>query len=185
MAEKSIDDVFAEILKDSRAIAVEVVESSAKKAQIDFWFKAKELLKNYYDSYKPKYYKRTHQLEKSIVPILEGKTQKGSDEIKIRVGIKYDSTFLEGLYQSNSRYHETGDGWKVVEDYSPEGFKSNYGVPDAGWILENYLSGIHPWAQDDKDSTNKLMKKFIDKEIDSILIGYIQSSLMDALNKRL
>ena len=185
MAEKSIDDVFAEILKDSRAIAVEVIESSAKNAQIDFLLKARSLVDKYYDNYTPRYYKRTNQLKKSIVPVFEGKTKKGSPEVTIRVGVEYDSTLLEGLYQSNSRWHQSGDTWKPVQDYSEESFRSDYGVPEPGWILDNFLKGYHPWAQNDGESTNKLMKKFVEKEIDDILNGYIQSALMDALQKRL
>ena len=185
MAEKSIDDVFAEILKDSRAIAVEVIESSAKNAQINFLLKARSLVDKYYDNYTPRYYKRTNQLKKSIVPVFEGKTKKGSPEVTIRVGVEYDSTLLEGLYHSSSRFHQSGDTWKPVQDYSEENFRSDYGVPEPGWILDNFLKGYHPWAQNDGESTNKLMKKFVEKEIDDILNGYIQSALMDALQKRL
>ena len=187
MADKSVDAIFAEILKDSRAIAMEVVESSAKKAQTDIMLKAYDYLKRYYNNFgTPRYYKRTYQLRKSIVPVLEGKTKRGSDDITIRVGVEYDSSQLEGLYHSNSKWHQSGDEWRSVSDYSK--FSSDNGVPEPEWILENFLKGEHNWGYGDyidSESTNKLMKKFIEKDIDRNLNQYIQSALMNALSKRL
>lgn len=199
MAEKSVDDVFAEILKDSRAIAIEVVESSAKKAQTDFMLKAYDLLAKYYDNFgTPKKYKRTYQLRKSITPVLEGKTVKGADEITIRVGVEYNSAQLEGLYHSNSPWHQSGDewisrnnsnfNWNKDSDGNPIG---NNGVPQPEWILGNFLKGVHIWGSEpdqqkkDTESTNRLMNKFIRQDIEAVLNQYIQSSLMEALSKRL
>lgn len=190
MAEKSVDDVFAEILKDSRAIAIEVVESSAEKAQTDIMLKAYDYLERYYNNFgTPKQYKRTRQLRKSITPVLEGRTKKGADEITIIVGVEYDPAPLEGLYYSNSPWHESGSKWKSVTDYSK--FSSDNGIPQPEWILGNFLKGVHIWGSEpdqqkkDKESTNRLMKKFIDKDIDKYLTQYIQSALIDAIGKRL
>lgn len=190
MADKSVDAIFAEILKDSRAIAIEVVESSAKKAQTNIMLKAYDYLKRYYKNFgTPKQYKRTWQLRKSIVPVLEGRTAKGSDDITIRIGVEYDSSQLEGLYHSNSPWHQSGDEWHSVSDYSK--FSSDNGIPEPEWILENFLKGVHQWGSGpdqkkiDNESTNRLMKKFIEKDINNILTGYVQSALMNALSKRL
>lgn len=185
MADKSVDAIFAEILKDSRAIAIEIVESSAKNAQKDIMRSAYSYLNKYYNNYTPKQYTRTYQLHNAIVPVLQGKTKKGADDITIRVGVEYDSTLLEGLYHSNSRFHQSGDTWKPVQDYSEESFRSDYGIPEAGWILDNFLKGYHPWGKRDSESTNKLMKKFIEKDMETNINKYVQSALMDALNKRL
>lgn len=190
MADKSVDDVFAEILKDSRAIAREVIESSAKKAQTDIMLEAYDYLNRYYRNFgTPKVYKRTWQLRKAIAPVFKGTTKRGSDSITIRIGVEYDSAQLEGLYHSNSRWHQSGDAWININDYSK--FSSDNGIPEPEWILDNFLKGVHVWGaspnqqKKDKESTNRLMKNFITKDIDQRLTYYIQSALMNAINKRL
>ena len=102
MADKNIDDVFAEILKDCKAVAVEVVKNAAKKTQNDIIKEADNYLQRYYNNYKPKKYKRTYQLHKSIIPVFKDKTKGGS--ISIEVGVEYNSSMLKGLYKSNSRF---------------------------------------------------------------------------------
>lgn len=190
MADKSVDDVFAEILKDSRAIAKEVIESSAEKAQRDIMFEAYDYLNRYYRNFgTPSVYKRTWQLRKAITPVLKGKTKRGSDSITIRVGVEYDSAQLEGLYHSNSKWHQSGDEWRSIRDRSK--FSSDNGIPEPEWILDNFLTGVHIWGvapdqqKKDKESTNRLMRNFINKDIDRYLAQYIQSALMNAINKRL
>ncbi len=192
MAEKSVDDVFAEILKDSRSIAVEVIESSAKKAQTDIMLKAYELLKKYYKNFgTPKQYKRTYQLRKSIVPIMEGRTKKGSEDVSIRIGVEYDSAQLEGLYHSNSKFHQSGDKWVSRYDSDFSWDTGDNGIPEPDWILNNFLKGEHVWGSEpdqrkqDSESTNRLMKKFINKDIDIILNRYVRDALINALQRRL
>jgi hypothetical protein len=53
--------------------------------------------------------------------------------------------------------------------------------------LENYLEGIHPWAQNDGDakSTHTLMEKFFDNELPNKINQYVEDSFFDAIINRL
>lgn len=181
MAGKSIDDAFAAILKDCKSVAVEAVKNAAKKTQTDIIREADNYLQKYYNNYQPKKYKRTYQLHKAIVPVFEDKTQKGI--ISIEVGVEYDSSLLKGLYKSNSRFHQSGDIWKQVTDHSH--VTSDNGIPEPEWILENFLEGVHPWAQDDSESTNSLMEDFFDTQLASRIEQYVQEELFNAIVRRL
>lgn len=181
MADKNIDDVFAEILKDCKAVAVEVVKNAAKKTQNDIIKEADNYLQRYYNNYKPKKYKRTYQLHKSIIPVFKDKTKGGS--ISIEVGVEYNSSMLKGLYKSNSRFHETGDVWRVVTDHSH--VTSDNGIPEPEWIMGNFLEGVHPWAQDDSESTNSLMEEFFETQLPNRINQYVQEELFNAIASKL
>ena len=181
MAGQSIDAVFDGIIKDCQAIAAEAVKNAAKKVQDDVLKEAENYLQKYYSNYSPKRYKRTYSLQKAITPILEDKSN--GKAISIEVGVEYDSSKLKGIYHSNSRWHQSGDVWRSVTDYSK--FSSNNGIPEPGWILNNFLEGIHPWAQTDAESTDSLMKEFFDTQLSNRIQQYVQDGLFNAITSRL
>lgn len=181
MADKNIDDVFAEILKDCKKVAVQVVKNAAKKTQNDILKEADNYLQRYYNNYKPKRYKRTYQLHKLIVPVFNDKTK--GDMISIEVGVEYNSYMLKGLYESNSRFHQSGDVWKRVTDYSH--VTSDNGIPQPEWIMGNFLEGVHPWAQDDSESTNSLMEEFFEMRLPHRINQYVQEELFNAIYSKL
>lgn len=181
MAGQSIDEAFAAILTDCRSIAVEAVRNAAKKTQADIVKEAESYLQKYYNNYTPKYYKRKHNLQKAIKPVFEDKSS--GDNISIEVGVEYNSSALNGLYKSNSRWHQSGDAWKPVTNYS--NFSADNGIPEPDWILENFLEGIHPWAQDDSESTNTLMREFFNTKLPDRIEQYIQNELFNAITSRL
>jgi len=181
MAGQSIDEAFAAILKDCQNIAVEAVKNAAKKTQKDIIVEANSYLQKYYNNYKPKYYKRKFNLHKAITPVFEDKSS--GDKISIEVGVEYNSSALNGLYKSNSRWHQSGDAWKPVINYS--NFSADNGIPEPDWILENFLEGVHPWAQDDSESTNTLMRDFFNTKLPDRIEQYIQSELFNAITSRL
>lgn len=186
MAGQNIDAAFAAILKDCQAIAAEAVKNSAKKVQNDVLKEADDYLQRYYSNYNPTYYKpRSKQLQKSITPVLEDRSS--NTNISIEVGVEYDSTKLKGAYHSNSLWHQSGDTWRVVTaDRKKNGpFSSDNGIPEPGWILNNFLEGIHPWAQNDSDSTDSLMRKFFDTQLPNRIKQYIQTELFNTIISRL
>lgn len=194
MAGKSIDDAFAVIIKDCQTIAAEAVKNAAKKAQDDIVIKANNYLLKYYFNYTPRRYDRSRYLYKSIVPVFEDRSN--AQKISITVGVEYDSSKLKGHYKSHSRWHQSGDAWHSVTDYSK--FSPNNGLPEPEWIMNNALEGIHPitkWSvskqsyvytpKQDSESTSILMEDFFDTQLPNHINQYVQNELFDAITSRL
>ena len=182
MAVQGFDDVFAAIIQDCQAIAAEAVKNAAIKTQKDILKEADDYLQRYYSNYKPKRYKRTYQLKNAIKPIIKDhSTSKG---ISIEVGVEYNAGALKNYY-SNSWYHQTGTHW-IGKDSGDFDFDSqNNGIPEPAWILNNFLEGIHPWAQTDGESTNSLMEDFFDVQLPNRIGQYVQEELFAAIARRL
>lgn len=181
MARRSIDATFAAIIQDYQAVAVEAVKNAAKKVQDDILKEAKAYLQYYYFSFNPKQYKRTYRLKRAILPYWADKT--GKNGVSIEVGVQYKSSALKGIYTSNSRFHQTGDVWKVVTDHSH--VTGDNGIPEPEWILGNFLSGQHGGYQQDPDSTNTLMLEFFEHELPDRIDKYVKDSMWDVITSRL
>lgn len=182
MAVQDFDAVFAAIISDCQAVAAEAVKNAAKKTQADIIKEADDYLQRYYRNYTPKRYKRTNQLKNAIKPIIEDHST--GAKISIEVGVEYNSGALKGYY-SNSWYHQTGTHW-IGRDSGDFDFDSqNNGIPEPEWIMNNFLEGIHPWAQEDRESTNSLMKEFFDVQLAGRIDKYVQEELFAAIARRL
>lgn len=181
MAGQSIDAAFAAIIKDCQTIAVEAVKNAAKKTQDDILKEADSYLQKYYNNYKPKHYRRTYQLKNVITPVFEDSS--GKNGISVEVGVEYNSSKLKGVYHSKSPWHQSGDIWRSVTDYSK--FSSDNGIPEPDWIMNNFLEGIHPWAQTDSESTDSLMKDFFDTQLPNRIEQYVQDELFSTITSRL
>lgn len=181
MAGQSIDNVFAKIIKDCQAVAVEAVKNAAKKTQDDIVKEANTYLQKYYDNYNPKIYKRTYRLKRAILPYWADKS--GKNGVSIEVGVQYKSSALKGAYKSNSWYHQSGDVWREATDNSH--ITSDNGIPEPDWILNNFLEGVHPWAQEDADSTSSLMQEFFDIQLPNRIEQYVQNELFNAIASKL
>lgn len=173
---------FVQIEKQSKKMAIDAMRKAAAKMDIMAVKTARKCLEQYYASYTPKRYKRTKQLHKAILHYKPKETHDG-DKYTILLRIHYDSNKLKGLYHSNSWYHQSGDVWKpVMLTWAPDhlvkglahdpmmddlrrGYGQNNGVPEPEWILNNYLQGIHPWGQTDKESTYTVMNRFFGQEL--------------------
>lgn len=183
MAGQNIDAVFAAILKDCQAVATEAVKNAAKKTQNDIVKEAHNYLRKYYNNYRPKRYKRTYQLKNSIIPILKDRSSR--DIISIEVGVEYNSSKLSGLYKSNSWYHQTGTHWIERKSGDFDFDSQNNGIPQPEWILNNFLEGIHPWAQNDTESTQSLMVDFFDRKLPNHIEEYVKNELFNAIISKL
>ena len=181
MAVQNFDTAFAAIIDDCQAIAAEAIKNAAKKTQTDIIKKADNYLQKYYRNYTPKKYKRTWQLQKSIKPIIEDHSS--GSKISIEVGVEYNSGLL--TYYSNSWYHQTGTHWISRNSGDFDFDSQNNGIPEPAWIMNNFLEGIHPWAQTDGESTNSLMKRFFDVQLDRYISQYVQEELFAAIMRRL
>ena len=183
MAVQNLDAAFAAIIKDCQAVAVEAVRNAAKKAQGDVVKEAYRYLAKYYANYRPKRYKRTKNLHKSITPVFEDRST--GDKISIEVGVEYDSNKLKGFYRSNSRYHQAGTEWISRNDSNFDWNGSNNGSPEPWWVMDNFLEGVHPGAQVDNESTDSLMREFLDKQLPGRIGQYVQEELFDSIINRL
>lgn len=184
----NVNSVLDGVLKDTKRLASKAVNDAAHKGQKDIMKKAKDYLKEYYASYTPKIYRRTKNLKRAIVPVFNKNSTK--DLISIEIGVEYNPDLLKGVYQSRSRYHQSGDVWKVVPETVKRDnnlFSSDYGIPGSEWILDNFLHGEHGGAQRDFNGTYTLMPDFLDNELPNKLNQYVQeaflSTVMDRLSK--
>lgn len=181
MAGKSIDDVFNDVIQDFKEITRSAVVGAAVDVHADILKEAKSYLQMYYNNYTPKYYKRTYNLQKAITPVLENNSNKSN--VSYIVGVEYNAWKLKGAYKSNSRFHQSGDTWKPVTNYSK--LTTDNGIPEPEWVLDNFLEGVHPWAQDDPVSTNTLMQDFFDNKLPGRIEQYVQKRLLDEIISRL
>lgn len=186
MAATNIDAVFKKIEKDFVELSKNAARNAATKAQKDIAAKADKFIDEYYASYKPKWYKRKRALYKLVQKYYqETQTTKG---ISIEFGIQYTPSKIYGMHKSYSPYHKGGTSWISRADY-PESFhfdKGDNGIPEATWITDNFLEGIHPSGKlgdkdgiRDKRSPDEKMQKFFDKELNDLVMKYMNKYLLD------
>lgn len=180
-------DPFDSIVKACQEIAVEAVKNAAKKTQDKIIEEANDYLQKYYSNYIPKQYKRSYNLHRAITPYWSDNS--GAGKIAIEVGVEYRSSVLKGAYHSNSRFHQSGDVWKPVQHTDSvmdiDKIGSDNGAPEPDWILNNFLEGVHPWAQTDSESTNSLMTEFFDNKLPNHIQQYVEDELFAAIVRRL
>jgi hypothetical protein len=181
MAGTNIDAVFAQIEKDFVELSKAAAKSAATKAQKDIQNKADKFVEEYYASYRPHIYKRQNALYKLVTPYYKEK-ETGSG-MKIEFGVKYNSSKIKGIHKSSSWWHQSGGPWISKDNPSFHLDKGDNGIPDPEWITDQFLSGVHPWAQTDSQSPDEKMQNFFDAELDDLVNGYISTALLEAVSK--
>lgn len=195
---KDLNAIFQSIDRHSTLIAHAAMRSAAQKAFALAKEKAQSCLKNYYKR-KPKIYKRTYTLQNAIVYRPPTEKKHRGDNYSISFAVVYDSSKLQGKYKSRSWWHQSGDKWKSRFDGGFNQNRQNNGVPEAGWILKNYLLGIHPgwtynelgshpgWIHNewrgwiDDESTEDAMEDYFINELPQIVHGLIYESMQSAI----
>ena len=173
---QNLDKMFRQIQKNSEEMAMKAMINAANKAFNLALQEAKSCLKNYLKR-KPSVYKRINPspLQKAVRAVKPKFIEKNG-KCEISFAIIYDSTRIKGAYKSNSWWHQSGDEW--ISRFDPK-TKNRFrfdsqdnGIPDAGWILNNYLDGVHPgWVNDidygwtDSENTRNTMRIFFEKEL--------------------
>lgn len=168
---KTLDQAIDKILENYTSTLKEAVEYASKKAVKDIYSYSMSCLEEYYANYQPNTYDRTDYLWHAISPYAE-KIKQTKDEIISTVGIQYDPAALDGIYYGS-------------KTYSPA---------DGGWILENYLMGIHPatngsnnpetvvyYEITDNKSPHAKMQEYLEKTIPEVyksrLLSYFIKNL--------
>ena len=186
---QDLDKIFKQIQKNSEEMGVAAMRDAANKAFDLVVKKAVTCLQTYYKR-TPKIYKRTHTLRKAIIP-WKPKEESEGNRTMISFGIIYDASKLIGKYKSHSDHHQSGTKWISRFD-SPNKLEKygNNGIPDANWILSNYLDGIHPgwyggkdygWNDGEQNSTDYRMTQFFEKELFEKAGALIYESMQDAI----
>lgn len=188
MASTNVDKIFRQIEKDFVKLAKEAAKEAANKAQKDVRQKADQFIDEYYDEYSPERYKRKHALYKLVERVY--KESESADGIMIEFGVKYNPSNITGVHKSNSWYRQGGTSWipRLSGDFDFD--SGNNGIPEAPWITEKFLSGIHPSGLIGDDggikkgkSPDEKMQEFFDIELDNKLQSYMNEALLSAVKK--
>lgn len=180
MAGTNIEAIFSQIEKDFVELSKNAARSAANKAQKDIQNKADKFVEEYYASYRPHIYKRQNALYKLITPYY--KEKETGNGIRIEFGVKYNASKIKGIHKSGSWWHQSGGKWVSRDDPSFNFDKGDNGIPEPEWITDQFLSGIHPWAQTDAQSPDEKMQDFFDTKLDDMVSGYIGKALLDAVS---
>ena len=129
--EKKLNDAIEEIVKKYKSAAFRAAYKATEKTSDFIYNKALSCLSEYYASYNPTSYDRTHTLEWCFIKD-KGVYKKG-DNIICSMGVIYDPTKLDGFY-----WKKRGPNYQ------------SYQEPDSTWIIDNYLRGVHPSTNDGK-----------------------------------
>lgn len=121
---KGLEEAIDSIFKRYDSNLKKAMEDAAKQAEDDINWEAKSCLYQYYDNYDPSWYDRTDSLIRAFVPYNKITTDK--DGVKVSVGVIYDPSRLDGIYNSEASE------------------KPFFNPVDSTWVLQNYLGGIHP-----------------------------------------
>ena len=202
---QNLDKLFKQIQKNSEKLAMDALMNAANEAFLLAKKEANNCLENYLKK-KPKIYKRlTPSPLKNATLWLKPTLRTKGDSCQIVFALRYDSTKIIGAYASTdekkgSWWHRSGGKWVSRVD-SPDDFKwnsQNNGIPDSGWILDNYLEGIHPgwyvtpdgqrvdhgWT--DAQKPKETMKNFFEKELyekaGTLIYKAMQNAVVDFLN---
>lgn len=117
--EKAIDKAINKVNKKYDEAMRKAVEEAVKQGKKDLHANAVSCLLAYYDDYTPTSYNRTYQLIDCIVPYSEP-IVKTNDGYECDFGIDFDENAI--TYNGSSEYRPA----------------------DSGWIIDNFLLGLHP-----------------------------------------
>lgn len=198
---KNLEQAFNDVINNAVSVSNDVVRNVGQKVQTDMYNKANKTLEEYYADYSPKRYKRTYSLKRSIKPYT--KTISSGELLELEVGIEYDSRRLDGMYESNSYYHQEGEVWYTRSESTFYTRDTANGTPRSSWILNNFLQGLHPITDIGQDISEdgkskrtyiynpyqgsvkplQLMEEFVNKEIEPKVQSYVQEELWNMVAK--
>lgn len=129
------------------------VQQAAKEIQKDVKQKVfDQAVEDYYSDYKPTRYKR---IKKPGGLYRAFKVHENNDGRRISISGDWDFNRLP-QYKSRSQLHQSGDEWISRYDTNFDWDSGDNGMPEKGWIFENFMEGIHP-------------KFYVDKKLDIVI----------------
>ncbi len=118
---RTIDEAIDEVFKDYKKAFKVAAQEASEAARDDLYANTVSCLVRYYEDYDPTSYNRTYSLMESFVPYVNPVRESG-DSLLCSAGVEFDPARIANTYYGS-------------EIYSPV---------DSGWIIENFLAGIHP-----------------------------------------
>ena len=118
---QGLDEAIDEIFKDYKKVIKDAATEATKQAKDDLYANAVSCLASYYNDYRPETYERTYSLINSFVPYAKD-VRETQDGYECVAGVEFDPNKIQGMYRGSEIYTPT----------------------DAEWIIDNFLSGIHP-----------------------------------------
>lgn len=187
MASTNIEKAFRKIEKDFVKIAKEAAKDAAEMAQKDIRQKADEFIDEYYAEYQPEVYKRKYALYKLVEGVY--KERENAKGLTIEFGVLYNASNISGVHESNSWYRQSGTRWipRLSSDFDFD--SSNNGIPEAPWIMDKFIHGIHPSGYIGESggvkfkSPDAKMQSFFDKQLNKRIKSYMNDALMRAVEK--
>lgn len=196
----NLEQALNDIINNAVDIANDVVRNVGGKVKTDIYDKANKTLEAYYADYTPHIYKRTYSLKRAIKPYTQEMQSGGM--LTLEIGVEYDSSRLDGIYESNSYYHQDGGSWVSRYNNNFDHSGTSNGIPEADWILNNFLEGLHPITTVSKTVSKngktskkytyspysgathplKLMQEFVDREIEPKVQAYVQEELWNVIS---
>lgn len=148
-----LEDAEIAFLKKCATARKAAVQQAAKEIEKDFKKKVfDQAIEDYYDDYKPIRYKRK---EKPGGLYRAFKVHQVNNGRRIEVSYDWNPYWLP-QYKSKSKLHQSGNVWISRYDDKFKWDEGSNGIPEKGWIFQNYMEGIHP-------------KFYVDKELDVVM----------------
>ena len=162
---RTINEILNEVKKDYESILLQAVQKATDVASEDVYKFSMSVLERYYENYEPTRYDRSDNLWRATIPIAS--VAKQGNKIVSTVGVQYDPSVLDGVYDGSQKYEH----------------------PDGSWVLENYLMGIHPATNGSRNPDTVVYTPWQDTiSPDTYLKKYLklyQSKLNDNVNNYL
>lgn len=174
---QTLSDAIQKMIDDCErtgAVAAVLIKEQINKDLNEI---ARSAVDKYYEYQNGSYTRsgRQHGLYGSYKVITDVK--RNGNNYVINGGIYLFADFLDGLYESNSRYHQGAGSWESGGQVEPE------------YVLGNFLEGKHPWTNgwptsgSERLETGYTLKKPSPNKIMSDYINNYQSKLDSHFSK--
>lgn len=185
MASTNVDKIFSQIKKDYAELLKKAAKDATIKAQKDIREKADKFIKEYYDEYTQRKNRPTNALYQLVEDVYE--VSESANGLTIEFGVKYNSSKIAGVHKSGSWYRQGGTRWIPRLSGEFDFDSKNNGIPEASWITDKFLEGIHPSGKIGDDGGKKFrssddkMQKFFNEELDAKVSSYMNEALWRAI----
>lgn len=189
----SLSNDIQKLIDNAELVAASASLLIKDKMQKDFEKAAKKSVDKYYEYKNGSYtkYGRQHNLYK--VYSVDAQVSRNGDDLILNASIYMDSNKLEGLYSSNSRYHQGDSPWEVYKGSYADDPDRDYGNVEADWVFKNFISGKHPWTngyptsgaeklktgfKKSKPSPDKFLSDYLDKYGEKYINKYMEEIMI-------
>lgn len=134
-----LEPIEAKILLKCAEARKAAVQQAAKEVQKDVKKKVfDQAVSDYYADYSPTKYKRTESLYRAF------RVTESNDGKSFEIDGKWDFNWLP-QHESGSKFHKSGEeDWLSRYNKDFDWDSDDNGMPQKGWIFQNFMEGVHP-----------------------------------------